>query len=474
MESEKNEKPLEYQVLSLAFRSVGAIEYFSLNLPPEAVAASGNHGLTQFYEAILHFYDKTRLEIVDPIAFKSWLLTESDIYEALGGPAVVDVFLETVLSIELSSPEQVTAVLKYRFNKRRQLESLQELQSIIAKKGSTSVDDNGRISFLTDQIRSLEQELGYDPLDRVTTADQIAIDADTLFDLPDFLPTQFPSLNKALGYTEEAGFCKGSVSAVLAGSGKGKSTLAKCFMNYWCDLGYRGIFINFEEAKPHWERVLFTQVTKQNIYLSNKLTDSHKEDLLEIFRSKMAEWGNRFMVQHDPETPYFEDLEMWLRDINGHEEKPLDFVIIDTIQSLFLKGGGGKPRWGQYEEMMVRLEKLAKDMQCAIIITAQENSNRMKEGREVVIQSDAGGSLTIVQKCAVTIFITQHNLGSAESEDSTVMDLQIPKNRITGESFHNDPPMVRYDDTAKAFVPYEPAPPQEPIEKTLADLLRTT
>jgi hypothetical protein len=161
------------------------------------------------------------------------------------------------------------------------------------------------------------------------------------------------------------------------------------------------------------------------------------------------------MVKHDPDTPYFEDLEKWLRDILGYGKDIPDVIVIDTIQSMFTKGKG-KARWGEFEEMMVRLEKLARDMNCVLIITAQENSNRMKEKREVVQQSDTGGSLAIQQKCAVTIFITEKRLISGdETEDDTIMQLQIPKNRITGSTFVYDPPLVRYVDAKKIYEDYE-------------------
>jgi hypothetical protein len=95
-------------------------------------------------------------------------------------------------------------------------------------------------------------------------------------------------------------------------------------------------------------------------------------------------------------------------------------------------------------------------MNCVLIITAQENSNRMKEKREVVQQSDTGGSLAIQQKCAVTIFITEKRLATDDdTEDENIMQLQIPKNRITGSSFTYDPPLVRYVDSKKIYEDYE-------------------
>jgi replicative DNA helicase len=261
-----------------------------------------------------------------------------------------------------------------------------------------------------------------------------------------------------MGYTDDGGFFKGAVHAIIAASGKGKSTFAKCLANHWLDTGHRVLFVNFEEATGHWERILMTQIIGKNVYSeSDKWTETEKQGYLNQFKAKLEEWGDRLMVRHDPDTPYFEDLELWLRDLIGHGDKIPDVLIIDTIQSMFTRGAGkGKPRWGEFEEMMVRLEKLARDMNCALIITAQENSNRMKEKREVVQQSDTGGSLAIQQKCAVTIFITEKRLASNdETEDEHVMQLQIPKNRITGSAFMYDPPLVRYNDEKKIYEEYE-------------------
>jgi replicative DNA helicase len=262
-----------------------------------------------------------------------------------------------------------------------------------------------------------------------------------------------------MGYTDQGGFFKGAVHAIIAPSGKGKSTFAKCLVNHWADTGYKVLFVNFEEAVTHWERVLMTQIIGKNVYAEARTwTEEQKEKNLKVFKDRLSEWGDRFMVRHDPDTPYFEDLERWLRDIMGHADSIPDVVVIDTIQSMFTRGAGkGKPRWGEFEEMMVRLEKLARDMNCVLIITAQENANRMKERREVVQQSDTGGSLAIQQKCAVTIFITEKKLISGDdSEDETIMQLQIPKNRITGSTFVYDSPLVRYVDEKKTYEEYEP------------------
>jgi len=181
--------------------------------------------------------------------------------------------------------------------------------------------------------------------------------------------------------------------------------LLSSLANNWLDNGYRVLYVNFEEALGHWERILFTQIIEQNVYSeSHKWSQDQKESYMKIFKDKLSQWGDKLMVRHDPDTPYFEDLEFWLRDILGHNQNLPDVVIIDTIQSMFTRGKG-KARWGEFEEMMVKLEKLARDMNCVLIITAQENANRMKEKREVVQQSDTGGSLAIqLEVCSDNLY----------------------------------------------------------------------
>lgn len=455
---DNQDTPIEYQVFALSLRQDGAIAYFSDNLPEDIVGINhGQKGIHEFYLALLAYYSATNLSIVDPVAFKEWLGSETDIKEALGGNAGVDVMMDVLMSLDLSTADSVAQLIKHKANRRKQIDYLQELQVILNQKGIKSEKDLARISLITSEIRELENQLNYDPLQTLTTAVDISNRAESLLDIPSFLPTQFKSLNRAMGYTDDGGFYKGAVHAVIAPSGKGKSTFAKCLANHWVESGHTVLYVNFEEAVGHWERILMTQIIGKNVYAeAESWTPSERSKYLGIFKEKLSQWGNRLMVKHDPDTPYFEDLERWLRDIVDYAETP-EVVIIDTIQSMFTKGGKGKPRWGEFEEMMVKLEKLARDMNCVLIITAQENSNRMKEKREVVQQSDTGGSLAIQQKCAVTIFITEKKLISGDdSEDENIMQLQIPKNRITGSSFIYNPPLVKYIDSKKVYEEYEP------------------
>lgn len=449
--------PIEYQVFALSLREPGAIDYFKNNLDPEIVGLNeGQLGIHELYNALLSYGSLTELNIVDPVAFRNWLQLESNVYEALNGDEGVTAIMSALQSMQLATPEAVVQVLRHKDNKIKQKNYLKELEIILSQKGIKNEEDLARMSKIASQITELENKLNYDPLDSVVTAHQIIEKIDSLLDTPDFLPTQFKSLNRAMGYTNEGGFFKGAVHAIIAASGKGKSTFAKCLVNNWLDAGYRALYINFEEARTHWERILMTQITGKNVYSElDKWSEEEKNKYINMFTDRLNKWGDRLMVKHDPDTPYFEDLENWLRDILVQGDHLPDVVVIDTIQSMFTRSKG-KARWGEFEEMMVRLEKIARDMNCVLIITAQENSNRMKEKREIVMQSDTGGSLAIQQKCAVTIFITEKKLVSGDdSEDENIMQLQIPKNRITGSTFSYEPPLVRYVDSRKSYEEYE-------------------
>lgn len=455
-------KPFDYNLFALAFKVPGAIEYFTQHLLPEDVGLpEGNIGLNQFYIALCNFYNKTGVDRVDPVAFQEWLSHETDIESAIGGPAAVKLFLDQILAIdELSTPEAVAALLHYKSARARQQECLLELQGLLLKR-ELSEPERIRIGVLASEIRSIAEETGIDPMSRVMTGDDIAEATEALWELPDFLPTPYPELNKCLGYSPDlGGVIKGCITAVLAASGEGKSTFAKCLTKHWLELGYSVLYVNYEEVASHWNRILMTQITGLNAYLGPLLDPQAKEEATREFKRTVREWSDRLMVLHDPETAYFEDLERWLREFATRSGKAPDAIVIDTIQSMFTKGGGGRPRWGQYEEMMVRLEKLAKELGSAVLLTAQENTNRMKERRDVVLQSDTGGSISIVQKCSVTIHLVRKNMsGDDDSLDSNIMELQIPKNRITGQTFSGSPPHVIYRDDKKSFEVWDPVAP---------------
>jgi hypothetical protein len=195
--------PIEYQIFALCLRSPGAIEYFSKNLNEELVGAiHGEKGINEFYLALLHFYDATKLDVVDPIAFKSWLQTETHIHEALGGNAGVSIMIDILNSLELSTVESITELVKHKANKRKQINYLQELQGILTQRGQKTEDDINRIQILTSQIKDLENQIRYNPLDKVSSGLDIISRIDSILDVPSFLPTQFKSLNRAMGYTD--------------------------------------------------------------------------------------------------------------------------------------------------------------------------------------------------------------------------------------------------------------------------------
>lgn len=449
------ELPLEYQIFALAFKEDGAIDHFAEELPvSEVCSIDENAGIREFYQALLDFHELTGNHKVDPISFCSWLEASRTTYAAIDALVGIDTFMDTVMSIDVSNAIDVAAVLKDRHKTRQQLNFVQELQQLVQSKEHKTEADQEKIAMLTSKIVELQNRVNYNPLSKVKTAQQIVDSIDDIFTIPPFLATPFKSLNRALGYTDEGGMFRGAVHAIVATSGQGKSTLAKAMANHWLDDGYSVLYVNYEEAEGHWNRILLTQILKENVYKeADNWSQQEKDDRKAIFSKKMDEWGDRLLVQHDPDSCYFSDLERWFRDLIGSNITP-DVVIIDTIQSML--GDGKGPRWGDYELMMIKLERLAKDMNAVFIITAQQNNDAVKDNRNVAKQSDVGGSIAIVQKCSVIMVLSaMRDVNKDESIDESLMGIQILKNRITGHGFVHDPPMVKYVDDYKSYVEVE-------------------
>lgn len=459
-EIESSELPLEYQVFALSFKDEGAIRYFAENLPVKVVGAFDNSlGLKEFYQSLLQYHEITNASLVDPIGFRSWLETETNLYTAINELVGIDAFIDTITHLKVSNPEQVVAILKSRANKRNQMDALAELQRVLTKKENKTDEDNEKIGQLTSRIQQLQASVQYSPQDGLTTIEDIKNDLDHIFEIPEFLETPFKEYNKALGYTGNGGYVRGALHGVVAVSGFGKSTLVKNLCNHWLDMGYKVLFINYEETRSHWEKILLSQIIEKNVYAhSESWTEEELEHYKKIFIQRLEEWGDNLKVKHQPETSYYDDLDKWLRDLIGESVWIPDIVVIDTIQSLITKASKG-PRWSDYESMIINMERLAKDMNAAFILTAQQNNDALKEKREVIHQGDIGGSVSIVQKCSIISVITEKKLLD-DTEDERVMQIQIPKNRITGKQTTRDMPTLLYDDESKSYKEYVLSPQQ--------------
>ena len=120
-EENNNNYPIEYQIFALCLRHPGSINFFHENLKAEIVGINhGENGVFEFYNAILAFHKATQLDIVDPIAFRSWLQTETEIYEALGGHVGTQAMFDILMNIDLSSAESILKVIEHKANKRKQ------------------------------------------------------------------------------------------------------------------------------------------------------------------------------------------------------------------------------------------------------------------------------------------------------------------------------------------------------------------
>lgn len=444
------EAQLDKQILAASLYDPEAIGIFSEFLNPDAVGKPVQaYGYFQLYSDIV----KCHKEIgeVTPDIFGAWLDNYPAVLDQLGGKKSYNELVKSLDGVEKINPTSLLKLAHKRLGRTQTIKKMEELKQALGDDGADDDSLEALSMEIQDRIRSARPEHKL----VIRTATNIAEDAEALWDFQPFIPTQYKGLNASLGYDRDSGgVMRGNIYSIVATSGLGKSTLVKSMCNHWLDTGYKVLFINFEEAQDHWERILMTQITENNAY--KKIASDEAARMTKKFKSKMNEWGDRFMIRHDPDSLYYEDLEHWLKEIyDNHEDKRPDIVVIDTIQSLFTKSGG-KARWGEFEYIMVRLEKLAKEMNAVFILTAQQNSNALKESRTEINQSDIGGSVTIVQKSSVVIVLVPRkdnvDLDSFGSEGiSDIIELHMPKNRITGTSAKKNPPLVKYDDEKKLY-----------------------
>lgn len=442
---------LDYQVLAAGLYDEGAMATFVNNLDPEAVGKPAeSFGMYQLYRNMVKCYESQG--DISAAGFHNYLSEYPEVYESLGG---AEGYGELMSRLEKTSRPDPKSLIKSVDRRYKKVQLSKQLNMLNKALFDDDVDET-TIAELGHDIKSRSEEVRSQVDFQVRTAADMIDDVEELWEKQSFLPTPFPDLNEALGYDKETGgLLRAGVYAIVARSGLGKSVLSKNIANHLLDNGYSCLYINYEEPEKLWEKILFTQITGTNPF--KDVDSSEAAAATERYQAKLAEWGQRLMVQHDPKSLYYEDIENWIRQLYiEHPQKP-DLVVIDTLQSMFSKSGG-KARWGEYEQMMVRIEKLAKDIDAAFILTAQQNNNALRESRTEINQSDIGGSVTIAQKATATLVIQERKTDMddefmQDSADSGVMEVQIPKNRITGTTFANRRPLIQYDDTYKSYYP---------------------
>lgn len=438
----------DYQVLAASFTVEGAIVRFDNEVNPEYVGLiHGFRGIHELYKAQLEYFEHTKLNIVDPINFENWLYeSRPTTLELIGGSSGYQDLIERINDVEVPEVSALIKFIEFRGDKRRRIDKAQTLLAAVTNDDNSDTD---KIVELNKELIELYETIDYNPTESLRTPEDMISGLDTLMDMPSFLPTPFPDLNRAMGYdADKGGFLRSAITTIAALSGVGKSTLIKTIVRYWVDIGLNCLYINFEEPQDLWEKILFTQITGVNIF------NQDVDDFAKIeFTNRLKSWKDRLKVRHDPDSLFYEDLERWIKDVIGYSAWKPDAIVIDTIQSLFTKSGNS--RWGEFEQMMVNLEKLAKDLDCSIVLTAQQNRNSLMEKRQVFNQADIGGGSAIIQKSTHVMFLSQPRESASEwATPQSVVEIQMPKNRITGTLFSGTPPRLMYNDTTKSFDAY--------------------
>jgi replicative DNA helicase len=424
---------------------------FSSGLKSEHFSLAANRCIMQ---AMFDCWEKGKnpsvVSITDLI---NYIREDTDYYEAVGGDQLKD-RLVSLASMELGSWQQDSRRVQELYHQRELASGLQIAASIAAQQGNEA-----QLSELMNRINQIQQAMeGNDPLVGVTSVDDLLLDLETIEEMPDFIPTRYPGLNRSIGYDPvRGGLVRGAVHSIIGAPGSGKSTFTISLLVGFLQAGKTVAYANYEIAKFIWDKFFFANCTGCNPFRIREYPEGFFTGSKENFQKLLESWRGRLFVKHSHDTLFYEDIENWVKDLC--REVSVDVLIVDTLQSLEVFGRKTNQRWQIYEYIMMRLERLAIEQNIAIIITGQENVNRMREGREEASMADTGGSISIEQKSAVVM-----HLIIPQTEDVDTVEIQITKNRVVGTSMTQRPVQFIYDDHYKGHREYEPRPSKQEEE----------
>jgi len=437
----------ETRVLAHGFNTAGAVSAFL----DEGVKAEHFKSIAnrKVWEAICYCHvdgSQDKGNINDVV---NYIREETDDYDYLGGPSLKE-RLVSLSSLDLGSPRNDAKKLKEDASRREMADTLQIAAQLAQERGNDK-----EFSEIMGRLNQLREEITYDPLDGVMQADDLLSSLDTIDQMPDFVPTRFPSLNAAIGYDpQRGGLAKGAVHALVGAPGAGKSTFTISLLTGFLESGQSVAFANFEITESLWVKFFFANCTGCNTLRMKDYPQGFFERSKEKFSRLMKEWEDRVFIKHSHSSLFYEDIETWIRDVS--RDKSIDVLIVDTLQSLEVGSRKYATRWQAYEHIMMRLERLALDLNVAVLITGQENVNRIKEGRETASISDTGGSVAIEQKSAVVMHLI---VPSDEIVDW--VEIQLTKNRVVGKISDASTIQFQYDDNYKGHREYVPHPTRE-------------
>lgn len=243
----------------------------------------------------------------------------------------------------------------------------------------------------------------------------------------EFLPTGFASLDRDL----DGGFLRKEIVILGAFTGIGKSMLAGQLFYNIAKKGFNSAYFSLEiSGEMIVSRLIGQIVNIKPSRIMAGLLDVEEIDKRSTGKAKVTTY-NWLMEFHD-DLYLLEEIEKAVR------EKDYEFIVIDFIQNILLDNN--MDEYARLSYISVKLQKLAKEMNCCILVLSQL-SNKVGNNNSKVVEYKGSGA--IAQVADLGFFLERENPvldsnGRPIGEQKVRLNLRKNRRGISGTYFDLD------------------------------------
>lgn len=321
---------------------------------------------------------------------------------------------------------------------------------------NTATSDWTKSQKIIDQLNATSAMVG-DPSAETMDLAELAAWGGKVHVFGEEIPTPFSKLNEFLTAAAKGGLPYGSLIAMGARTGFGKSTLLMTFvMFYLMQLRLPLAYLNFEMSEAILSRRIFAGVTKGDPWRHDTYPDFDQKRAL--FEQVVMGWKARdLLFLRNQGSSSLDAVLGYLRSVT---DKGVRVVFIDTVNRIHLPGGKGRPRWEMMIGTLQRLEQFALARDICIICACQANREQDRRRNKRPMLSDLADSSEIEKVAAAVLQLHRPLVKGQNNVYRPISELYITKSRLGGKT--GSMCRLKYNDDSRLF---EGAEDKRGIEK---------
>ena len=309
---------------------------------------------------------------------------------------------------------------------------------------------------LIDQLSATSAMVG-DPSAETMDLEKLAASAGKIHVFNQEISTPFPRVNKLISPGDGGGFPYGSLAALGARTGAGKSTLMMTLMmHFLMKLSLPLTYLNFEMSEAIFSRRIFAGVTHADPWRHEVYPDFDKRQAM--FEQEVLGWkANNLLYARNQGSSSLDAVLGYLRSV---ADKGVKVAFIDTVNRIHLPGGKGRPRWEMMVSTLQRLEQFALEKNIIVICACQENREQDRRQSKKPILSDLADSSEIEKVASVVLQLHRPLKKGSQNGYQPVSELYVTKSRLGGKT--GSMCRLKYNEDSRLF---EEAGPQRGREE---------